>query len=251
MLLIAAAGRIVWTRLDPPPRSPTEYVWLGEWLRSAPLELPAPPVEVLPVEPSQTPSRPTIIVERETVVPERPPSGPPVPSGESLAQPPEVPVEQLPARGTDWDEERRRAIAAALARQARDTEFSAFSLDDRPEARPLPPEPKPSRSIFDSRSSGGGRTFMQPGHARTKFGHRVGELCNALTGGFGFFGISFCAAANDEPSGLFPEVMPEWLKRMPECTETRPLPPLLAEPSAFPTIKCRMVPKGDELPTSR
>ncbi len=32
---------------------------------------------------------------------------------------------------------------------------------------------------------------------------------------------SFCADPDDEPSGLFPEVMPEYLTLMPECVETQ------------------------------
>jgi hypothetical protein len=64
--------------------------------------------------------------------------------------------------------------------------------------------------------------------------------------GFG----SFCAKPNDEPSGLFPEVMPEYLKLMPECVDTRPWAPLLAESSPFPTVKCRLVPKEREEPLS-
>jgi hypothetical protein len=138
-----------------------------------------------------------------------------------------------------------------LAQHARDTEFSAFAADDRLEALPAVPEARPTRSIFDSQSSGGGggRSLMQPGQARTRLGRRAREFCNALTAGAGIslFGFAtLCGSPADyEPSGLFPEVMPEWLKRMPECVETRPLGPLLAEPSEFPTIKCRMVPKDD------
>jgi hypothetical protein len=96
---------------------------------------------------------------------------------------------------------------------------------------------------------------MQPGRARTQFGRRASEFCNALTagGGFSLFGlVTFCGSAPDyEPSGLFPEVMPEWMKRMPECTETRPLGPVLGESSEWPTIKCRMVPREGEEPLSQ
>ena len=250
-LFIVAAGRIVWTELKAPPRSPTEFVWLGERVRPAP----AVPVEALPA-PIETPA-----VEREQAPPQSVVTvSPPVssaaepPASSAVTQPDnpaaaagDSPVEQGPTGGTDWNEERRRAIAAALAAQARETNFSAFALEGRLEALPASPEPKPARSIFDSQSSGGsgGRSLMQPGQARTKFGRKAREWCNALTGGAGFslFGFaSVCGSRPDyEPSGLFPEVMPEWLKRMPECTETRPLGPLQGESTEFPTIKCRMV----------
>jgi hypothetical protein len=56
---------------------------------------------------------------------------------------------------------------------------------------------------------------------------------------------SFCAAPDDEPSGLFPELMPEYLTLKPECVETRPVAAELGEESAFPTIKCELVPRVD------
>jgi hypothetical protein len=74
----------------------------------------------------------------------------------------------------------------------------------------------------------------------------LSELCNALTGGFSLMGFgSFCGKADDEPSGLFPEVRPQYLDLMPECVETRPD---AAEPSPFPTVKCRLV-KPEEIGT--
>jgi hypothetical protein len=256
-LLIAAAARIVWTRLEPSPRSATDFVWLGEWPRPAPavpVETQPVPVEAPVVEREQAPPQPAVTLSPPAgIAAESPPSStatqsdnPPVTTGDS-------PAEQRPMR-TDWNEERRRAIADALARQARATEFSAPTLEDLMEARPPPPEPKPDRSIFDPQSSGrGGPSLMQPGQAQTKFGRRAREFCNALTGGgFNLFGFAtLCGNAPEyEPSGLFPEVMPEWMKRMPECTETRPLGPLLGESTEFPTIKCRMVPKESEEPLS-
>jgi len=237
-LLIAAAGRMVWTRLESPPRSPTDFIWLGERLRPAPVvpaEPPTVPVEPPAVEPEQAPPQPAVTVSPPAAVAtEAPPSS-------AVTQPDDAagdsPPEQRASRGTDWDEERRRAIAAALVAHARATDFSAFAADGRLEALTAPAEPKPTRSIFDSQSSGrgGGASFMQPGQAKTKFGRKAREWCNALTGG------ALCGSPPDYPSGLFPEVMPEWMKRMPECTETRPLGPLLGESTEFPTIKCRMV----------
>ena len=87
--------------------------------------------------------------------------------------------------------------------------------------------------------------------ARTKFGHRMSELCNALTGGgFSLMGFgSFCAKPNDEPTGLFPEVMPAYLQMMPECVDTRDTAPALALEAPFPTVKCRLV-RVDEVADS-
>ncbi len=63
----------------------------------------------------------------------------------------------------------------------------------------------------------------------------MSELCNALTGGFSLMGFgSFCAAANDEPSGLFPEVRPAYLDLMPECVETRDTAPQLRSGKPVP-----------------
>ena len=74
----------------------------------------------------------------------------------------------------------------------------------------------------------------------------MSELCNALTGGFSLMGFgSFCAAADEEPSGLFPEVRPAYLDLMPECVETRDTAPQLARESPFPTLKCRLVKQED------
>jgi len=232
-LLIAAAGRMVWTRLESPPRSLTEYVLLGDWLRPEPAA-PVAPAPAPAVESEQTPRAVTRSPPAST-------AAEPAPS--EATQPDNLPAiaGDAPLEGrapsTDWDEERRRAIAGALTANARATDFAAFMADDRLEALPERAEPKPTRSIFDSQSSGrgGGASFMQPGQAKTKFGRKAREWCNALTGG------ALCGSPPDYPSGLFPEVMPEWMKRMPECTETRPLGPLLGESTEFPTIKCRMV----------
>ena len=87
-------------------------------------------------------------------------------------------------------------------------EYLTFSIDDVAPPRPAE-EPEPERSIFDPGPRSRGPTVGQPGQQRTAFGRRMSELCNALTGGFSLMGFgSFCAAANEEPSGLFPEVRP-------------------------------------------
>jgi len=57
---------------------------------------------------------------------------------------------------------------------------------------------------------------------------------------------SFCADPDDEPSGLFPEVMPEYLTLMPECVETQPSGASTENDAAFPTTKCRLVERVEE-----
>jgi hypothetical protein len=75
----------------------------------------------------------------------------------------------------------------------------------------------------------------------------MSALCNALTGGFSFMGWgSFCAGPSEsEPSGLYPEVRPDYLDMMPVCVDTRDTAPELALSAPFPTVKCRLV-KPDE-----
>ena len=75
----------------------------------------------------------------------------------------------------------------------------------------------------------------------------MSSLCNALTGGFSFMGWgSFCASPSEsEPSGLYPEVRPEYLDLMPVCVDTYDTAPELAREAPFPTIKCRLVKPGE------
>lgn len=244
----------------PSPRA--DFVWFEA--------IPVPRVEPEPVAPSEpapqviepaTAPAPTVPAPRAAQVEPAPTATLPSPALESTQrtaealEPPEVPAELLePRRGIealdplDLEVLRQRAAAEAVERQASTDSFLTFSLDDVVEPRPAA-EPKPPRSIFDLGSRSGSRpSVMQPGQARTKFGHKLASLCNALTGGFGVafqgFGLfTACASPNDEPTGLFPEVRPAWMDLKPECVETRPLAPLLDEESPFPTVKCRLVPK--------
>jgi hypothetical protein len=160
--------------------------------------------------------------------------------------PPNEPSDTV--RNPDWAEERRRAVASVAAEVARAGEFREPTLEQlmRPRERErfVPPEV----TIFDLGSRGGtSRGALSPGQARTKVGRAIAELCNALTGGFGFFGMSACARPANRPTGLYPEVLPEWLKLMPVCTDA-PTAPLLA--NAFPTARCRLLPKQTEEPLS-
>jgi hypothetical protein len=245
-ILIAAAARMAGTNVAAPPRPPTDFFWIGAPRPSPEPDPPAepptvnvvtPPAEIPPESPAAAPAP-----ERATTEP-----APSEPAAQGAEQP--LPVPDPPERPrvltrSDLDEARRRAVTDVLARRARASEFAPLSAEDLMEARPPPEAPRPTRSIFDTRSSGSRRSAFAPGQARTRLGHRLASFCNALTGGYGVLGFgSFSARPNNEPSGLFPELMPEYLKLMPDCVETRPLGPLLAEASEFPTVKCRLVPK--------
>jgi len=143
----------------------------------------------------------------------------------------------------DFDDERRRAANEVVTARAAKPEYLTFSIDDVAAPRP---EPEPEKlSIFDGTGARASRgpTAGQLGQARTKVGQKMSALCNALTGGFSLMGWgSFCAGPSDGgPSGLYPEVRPEYLDLMPECVDTRDTAPELALEAPFPTVKCRLV----------
>ena len=232
--------------LSPPP---TAEFFLFEMPAPRPPEaVPvAPPVEPVPEareEPAPPPApapvpRRAEVVPEPTVVVEPPPAVEPAPSAEP-APAPRAPI--------DFDEERRRAANQVVESRAAQKEYLTFSMDDLVAPRP---EPEPERrSIFDGTGATAtrGPTVGQLGQARTKFGHKVSALCNALTGGFSVLGFgSFCAGPSDsEPSGLYPEVRPAYLDLMPECVDTRDTAPELAREAPFPTVKCHLV-KPDEI----
>lgn len=245
--LLAAATQIVWRQLEPLPPPRTDFVWLGE------LRLAAPPVAAVPPEelaPAVVVPEPAVSVEARPPRQAEParasavPSAPPGASSDATG----AATEPLPIRNPDWAEERRRAVTAVAAEVARAGEFREPTVEQllrpRDRERYVPPEV----TIFDLGSRGGSsRGALSPGQARTRVGRALGELCNALTGGFGFFGMSVCARPKNRPTGLYPEVLPEWLKLMPVCSDA-PTGPLLA--NAFPTARCRLLPKQPEEPLS-
>ena len=227
------------------PNPTAEFLWLSEPLRPPPSEAPA----ALVVEPAQPPiaelrlpePRPTEPVPQERVSPAEsaptvvvPAVPPPSAAPQAQREPP-----------VDFEAARQRAAQEVVEQRAREGAYLTFSIDDVAPPRAVE-EPKPARSIFDLSSGPRGPKVGQVGQARTRFGHRVSELCNALTGGFSLMGFgSFCARGNDEPTGLFPEVRPEIMSLRPDCVETRPLAAALGEQSPFPTVKCRLVPKEE------
>ena len=230
-----ALSRGLWPDASPPLPS-AEFFLFEMPARRPPEAVPVtPPVEPVPeVREESVPApapRPAAPVPEPTVVVEPPPLVEPAPS-----------TEPAPRAFIDFDEERRRAVNQVVESRAGEKEYLTFSIDDV--APPRRPEPEPDKpSIFDGTGGSRGPSVGQLGQARTKLGHRVSALCNALTGGFSLMGWgSFCAGPPDgEPSGLFPEVRPAYLDLMPECVDTRDTAPALALEAPFPTVKCRLV----------
>jgi hypothetical protein len=212
-----------------PPPQPRE---------AAPAPAPAEPVPEVLEERAPAPLPPQPVVE-PTVVVEPAPAAEPTPAAEQAPAP-------APRAYIDFDEARRRAANQVIGSRADEKESLTFSSNDL--ASPLPEaEPKPERSIFDGTGAPSGPQVGTLGQARTKFGHKVSALCNALTGGFSLMGFgSFCASPSDGGhSGLFPEVRPAYLDLMPECVDTRDTAPALALEAPFSTVKCRLVQQTD------
>jgi hypothetical protein len=244
-----ALSRNLWPGAAPLPPPSAEFFLFETPATPPPEAVPAtPPVAPLPDIPEETVPAPTprpappmpepaVAVEPPPLVEAAPPAEPP-----PLVEPaPSAEPAPAPRAFIDFDEERRRAANQVVESRAAEKEYLTFSIDDVAAPR-LQPEPdKPS--IFDGTGGSRGPSAGQLGQARTKFGHRVSALCNALTGGFSLMGWgSFCAEPSDgEPSGLFPEVRPAYLDLMPECVDTRDTAPALALEAPFPTVKCRLV----------
>jgi len=249
------------------PPAPTAEFFLFEMPARPPEVAPvAPPIEPLPElreEPAPAPApqpvqpapEPAVVVEPQPTVVVEPPAAvelAPAPSPAREIQPARTLEEELAPLprspdDIDFEEERRRAANQVITARTAKSEYLTFSIDDVAAPRP---EPEPEKlSIFDGTGARAtkGPTAGQVGQARTKIGQKMSSLCNALTGGFSLMGWgSFCAGPTEsEPSGLYPEVRPEYLDLMPVCVDTRDTAPELALDAPFPTVKCRLV-KPDE-----
>lgn len=232
------------------PPAPTAEFFLFEMPAPLPPEVAPvePPVEPLPEirdEPAPVPTpqplqpvpEPAVVVEPRAVVEPAPPTEPARTLEEELAPLPRSPDD------IDFDEERRRAANEVVTARSTKSQYMTFSIDDVAAPRP---EPEPEKlSIFDGTNARAtkGPTAGQLGQARTKVGQKMSALCNALTGGFSLMGWgSFCAGPSDGgPSGLYPEVRPDYLDLMPVCVDTVDTAPELALEAPFPTVKCRLV----------
>jgi hypothetical protein len=241
-----ALSRQVWPSSSPQPQPIADF-----FLFEVPVSRPAEPVpaaptaEPVPEADEEADPAPAPPLPEPTIVVEPPPAVAPAPAIEP-APATELAPTPMPRGFIDFDEVRQRAAREAVESRATENQYLTFSVDDRAPPRP---EPDPERrSIFDGTGEPIGPKVGQLGQARTKFGQRVSSLCNALTGGgFSLMGFgSFCAGPSDgEPSGLFPEVRPAYLDKMPECVDTRDTAPALALEAPFPTVKCRMVEQED------
>ena len=222
------------------PVRPPEVAPIATPVEPLPEEEPAPAPQ--PVQPAPEPAvvvepQPTVVVEPPAVVEPAPATQPARTLEEELAPLPRSPDD------IDFEEERRRAANQVVTARAARPQYLTFSIDD---VAPPRPEPEPEKlSIFDGTGASAtkGPTAGQLGQARTKFGQKMSALCNALTGGFSLMGWgSFCAGSSEsEPSGLYPEVRPDYLDLMPVCVDTRDTAPALALEAPFPTVKCRLV----------
>lgn len=234
----------------PSPIPSADFVWLDarilppavpEVEEPRVIETPVPPTEVAPESrepPAEPLSPPTRVVEQApTVVTPVPPD--PVVETESPS---------VVAPSIDFEAESRRAAAEVVEQREREGNYLTFSIRDVAPAR-IEEEPEP-RSIFDGAGASAprGPTVGRLGQTRTRFGAKVASFCNAVTsGGFSLMGWgSFCGDPDDEPSGLFPEVMPEYLTLMPECDETQPADAPREDQTSSPSTKCRLVPRVEE-----
>lgn len=253
--LIAVAMRVPWSA-DLRSRPSTGVVWVASLPRPAVPPAPRPAVPPAaspsngaapgaPVQPSRRPEpEPQARPEPHGVAP---PGTPVV----TTTSPPGTPKHERtpPPSAVDFERERRRVVEALAAEQARERRFSTFSPDDLVEA-PRPKDPSPWRDVlhplFDSHGpSEPSRQVLAAGQARTRFGRALGELCHALTGGFGigllgFNVMSACANADSGPDPDSP-IRPETLKWLPDCRKVPGPKPSIEEIGLADTgMKCRL-----------
>ncbi len=254
-----ALSRHEWSNPLPAPNLVAEFIPLVR--PQPPPVAPAPETNAIE-QPAVTPEpvAPSPAVgERPELAPPAPAPPAPAPRAADVAEPPistfelspeaREPPQLIPAprpspSAMELDEARQRAAEEVIAARSAENEYLTFSMDDVAPPRPAKRERQPS--IFDGGFGDGsplGPTVGQAGQARTRLGHKLSALCNALTGGFSLMGWgSFCAGPADGGlSGLFPEVRPVYLDLMPECVDTRDTAPALALEAPFPTVKCRLV----------
>ena len=236
------AGRIAFIVEEPAPLpdlvdfffSVPERVVLPE---ASPEPAEAPSAAVAPVVEAPAPETPEPIPEEEA-----PPSAAPEPLAEPTTRA-AVEERELPSR-SELEEARRRAADEIVAERAAGDAYLTFSIDDVAPPRPVE-EPEPKYDIFNPGPGAARSSVGQVGQGRTRLGNKLRELCNAFGGfGVGFQGFHLfdaCGDADDEPSGLFPEVRRAYMDMLPECAESQPENPELAAAAPFSTVKCRLV----------
>ena len=237
-----AAGLFAFTVEEPAPLpdladfffSVPERVVLPE---ASPAPAEAPSDVVAPVVEAPAPETPEPIPEEEAA-----PSAAPEPPAEPTARE-AVEERELPSR-SELEEARRRAADEIVAERGAGDAYLTFSIDDVAPPRPVE-EPEPKYDIFNPGPGAARSSVGQVGQGRTRLGNKLRELCNAFGGfGVGFQGFHLfdaCGDADDQPSGLFPEVRRAYMDMLPECAESQPENPELAAAAPFSTVKCRLV----------
>jgi hypothetical protein len=169
--------------------------------------------------------------------------GPPVPPTAAPSSAPSVPEQRTvpaPPR-TDWEAERRRALAALSIEGAHKRDFSA------PTAPPADDDfgrhGPPTGAIFDPHAADG--SALAPGQARTRLGNALRGACNALMGGFSILGFGRFCADSRPTNYLILDVRPDYLLGLPECTDVAADAPQFEARDGIPfrSAKCKLVPK--------
>lgn len=253
--VIWAVGRAPWGVPDAPAAAPVaRVVWLREAPPLARRERVLPEPDRVPPEPERVPREPERVppAPAQTDVPAE--AQPPARAGASPA--PETDGAPRPRRsylvpGIDFEEERERAVAKVLEDRMREERYLTFSTDDLFE-EPQAEAPNPREGIFDNPqrgTRGGPGAALTPGRSRSRFLNRLAEICNALTGGLGigFQGLDLGSACADPGpmADYFADVRPEYMNKLPVCTQNEALAALGAiydaDGNEIPTIKCRLV----------
>lgn len=251
--LLYMATRVSWTTTEVENTRNPEVIWLRDWPLEAPraLEPARSPDEAPRSSPPESAEESTPHTDAVEPAPRTASAAEPdEDSGDSAAPEPRAPSEansptkpqpaieapDLPdesaasndERGSeallpeiDWEAERQRAAEQIVAEIERERRFRTFSLADVVDEAPEEDE-EPLEHLFDA--SGGGRSrgpsLASVGHARTKVGRALIGLCNALTGGFSIMGFFRICAEDDIGSYAASPLRPDYLKKLPVCTDT-------------------------------
>lgn len=277
--VLGATARLSWVATDLPTEPPPAVVWVTEVPRSPaePPEAPPSPPERASADSGARP--PAAVAARAEAVPPPRPAVPPAPEVPAeVGASPEVPAEaevrpEAPAeteaspegppedgteaeptprryvvRDVDPEEARRRAVEQTSERIARENRYRTFSLDDVAEEEAPAEEAAPDESVFEARGSGRDRSVLSAGKAKSRFGRRMAELCNALTsGGFSVFGLVDVCTDPGPTATMFAHLKPAYMRSTPVCTEV-PVESTAAtaggagtDPAEPTTVKCRLV----------
>jgi hypothetical protein len=220
------------TAVEPP--APAEPVALAA-APTAPIATPAN-------EPRESATSPdTRPAEQSLSSAETEPQSPSQNDGPTRPSPRDVLVDEF-GNPIDFGALKQAAVDRLSERLNHQSSFATFTPEDSLEAVPigLPPA---EMSVFDAPDSPSA-SVLSPNQARTRAGRWLGELCNALTGGFGILG-SIAVCADGEIYGqLFAHLKPEYMKKRPVCvdTQTGSTEGLMASlDNEISTVKCRLV----------